>query len=216
MLAHAHPIIERLQSKMEIFIGLDFHDHQTAIPAHSQQVEYGAIGRGKCGHLGVHRLRLDHGVNRIGRSSQHGFQPAFRLLAIERVAFIATGPPAGDEFGHHFAQLWRGLQCQLSRVGAAAKQNFFRAGKTVFGGTGAHSRKLQAVPQQADLAAAAKDDFHFRNCMGRKEGTHTLDRGMKTLFGGRDVGCVEQAGFKISLVAEFSLIQLLGCFIQLV
>ena len=51
--AHANPIVESLQGQVQIFVGLEFDDRETAVAIEGEQVEHAAIAGGECGNLRV-------------------------------------------------------------------------------------------------------------------------------------------------------------------
>ena len=53
MPADPRPVIEALHGKMEILGGLEFDDRQAAVAGDAQQIDDGAVGGGKGGHLRV-------------------------------------------------------------------------------------------------------------------------------------------------------------------
>lgn len=54
----SRPIIQVLQGKVDILVGLPLHDREPAVVRGGQHVEHGAVGGGECGNLRIERARV--------------------------------------------------------------------------------------------------------------------------------------------------------------
>ena len=78
--AHANPVVERLQGKMQIFVGLEFDDDEAAVAVEGEQIEHAAIAGRKRGDLRVEAVRrAEREAARLSAGAKFGLKPALGL-----------------------------------------------------------------------------------------------------------------------------------------
>ena len=85
MPAHAQPIIHCLHHQVNIVERFQFQHRQPSIPRGSKQVNDSAVPGGKRRHLRIDLFGIESRVNARGVGDDLGFQPAFRLRAVQPV-----------------------------------------------------------------------------------------------------------------------------------
>ena len=89
MAADAQPIIRGLQGQMKIFVRFQFENGEMAGARDAEEIEDAVFSPGIGENLRVNEPRIERGVDARNVGANQGFEPAFRLRAVERVTRAA-------------------------------------------------------------------------------------------------------------------------------
>ena len=95
--ADADPVIERLKGKVQVFVGLQLHHHQSARVVEGEQVEHAAVAAAEGWHLRVDEIVAEAGKHVGHADPQARLEPALWLQAEERIGVQAVGTAAVKE-----------------------------------------------------------------------------------------------------------------------
>jgi len=87
--ANAQPIVRGLQRQMNVLAGLQFDNRQPSGACHGEEVENAVFAPGIGKHLRIDKSLIEHGIDACDVFANHGFQPALRLSAVERMARVS-------------------------------------------------------------------------------------------------------------------------------
>jgi len=83
--AHARPVVEPLQRKVDVLVGFKFKNGEAAVESTGQHVEHGAVGGGERRHLRVDKSRIQPLVDGAHVARDEGFEPALGSKPEEHV-----------------------------------------------------------------------------------------------------------------------------------
>lgn len=107
MAPDTEPIVGCLEWKMEILAGFQFEDGEAASARDAEQVEDAVFAAGVGENLCVNKARIERGVDARDIRSNQGFEPAFGLRAIQRMASVA-----GERVPMNFQAVKQALECR--------------------------------------------------------------------------------------------------------
>ena len=84
----AHPIIQRLQRKMNVFGSFQLDHRQPPAMIDGQQIQHAPVGGGERGNLAIDGRRQQAGVDLLNVAPYLRFEPGFGVLAIERISAV--------------------------------------------------------------------------------------------------------------------------------
>lgn len=84
----AHPIIQGLQWKVNVFRRLQLDHRQTPAMVESQKIEHSPVGGSECGDLAVHRHWKQAGVDSLDVTPHLGFEPRLGISPIQGMAMV--------------------------------------------------------------------------------------------------------------------------------
>ena len=105
MAPNAQPIIGGLQRQVNVLASFQFDDRQPSRTGGGKEIEYPVLATSVGKNLGVDETRIERGVHARDVLANDGFQPAFGLRAVERMAGIA-----GERMAMHFEVVQKAFQ----------------------------------------------------------------------------------------------------------
>ncbi len=141
---------------MQVFVGLQFEDHQARIAVEGEQVQHAALAAGERGDLGVQQIAAQIGKEFVESQAQPRLKPALRRHAKERIGVRAVGMAAEEETPKEIAAEVFVFRGERSLVRAGAEGDFILAREGVRRNALADARKLKPVQQQRDFGGGAR------------------------------------------------------------
>ena len=158
--AHAHPVVEGLQRKVQVLVGFQFQDHEARVAVEREQVEHTAIAAGERGNLVVDQIAAQLGKQFPEPRTQTRLQPALGRHAEERIGVRAIGVAAEEKTAQKIAaQVFIfGRERGFARTRAEGDFVFAREGVSRSAVT--HAGKFQAMQQYAHCGCGMGTDFN--------------------------------------------------------
>src|SRR5262249_5984494 len=111
---HARPIVEALQGKMNVFVGLELEDRQASVARAGQDIDHCSIRCGKCRNLRVRARCVELGINCGNALENQRLQPA---LGIHSPQGIVTVRSRIARRRYRLRKLREGRLCLRSKAG---------------------------------------------------------------------------------------------------
>src|ERR1700674_1461252 len=113
MTPNAQPVVGGLQGQVNVLAGFQFDDGQLSRTRDGEEIENSVFAAGIGEYLSVDEARIKRRIHSCDILANDGFQPAFGLSAVERMARV---------FGEWMAMVGRGPRSRLSRPSDRAQR----------------------------------------------------------------------------------------------
>jgi hypothetical protein len=125
--ADTNPVIERLQGKVQVFVGFELEDGEAARPIEGEQIEHTPVTRGECGNLGVEQIAAQVRQDLVDVHAEPRFEPSFRLQPEECIGVGAIWIAAKEQAREQLAAERLVVRGERRFVGSRAEGDFLFA-----------------------------------------------------------------------------------------
>ena len=151
------PVVETLQREMDVFVGLEFDDHETVGSSAGKDVNHGAVGSRESRHLAVNTGWIETVIEHVDVGGNNGFQPALGHHLPERMLLGTVGMTNFAQMGGEITE--SGFTAGIEETQFAAENDFLLGTKRCVVGREAGVRESQAPPAERDLADGKNFNF---------------------------------------------------------
>ena len=197
---HAGPVVETLQTQVDIFVGFEFDDGQAIVAGGGQHVEHGAVGGGEGRGLRVEGAVIEVLVERSYVADQQRLKPALRMQAKKLVMMGTLRAARGAQAVDQVIEDGGIAFVEDALFGADAEGNLLAAAKGGWFMANAGAGELQAMPTEGNFGGGQDGDFAFGQAT-----EHLVNRVGEAIEGRSFVGTADQAGVDVAAVGEIEL-----------
>ncbi len=208
-MADADPVVEALQREVEVVVGFELDDDETAglrtgDAGDGEEVHHAAVGASEGGDLRVDVVRVEVIVECGDVAAEDGLEPALGLHAVEGIFAVAPGGATDEEAVYEFAEGGFGVGGERGLVGSGSEGDLDGLIEGVAGEAGTGAGELEAVDEEGEFGWGAE---LLLDCVSGgfwDEGEDAGDGFGETLLGGCLIWGVEEMGGEVAVVGGFA------------